>query len=77
MTEFFNNFFKSIGKNWQKILPTKKHFNTLSPDHVYIRFAFYRKSPYLVYIRLNIKVHNFLNLCSMQLKFVKNAEETC
>ena len=49
MTEFFNNFFKSIGKNWQKILPTKKHFNTLSPDHVYIRFAFYRKSPYHVY----------------------------
>ena len=52
------------------------HFHilsTLSPDHVYIRFAFYHKSPYHVYVRLNIKDHSFLNLCSMQLKIVKHA----
>ena len=33
-------------------------FNTLSPDHVYIRFTFYRKNPHHVYIRLNKKCYN-------------------
>ena len=68
---------KRVGIILDNKLNCKNYINTLSPDHVYIRFAFYHKSPYHVYIRLNIKGHNFLNLCSMQLKFVKNAEETC
>ena len=28
--------------------------NMLSPDNAYIRFAFYRKSPYLVYIYIRL-----------------------
>ena len=41
------------------LFPFIRLYNTLSPGHVYIRFAFYGKSPYHMYMRLNIKGYKF------------------
>ena len=43
-------------------------FNTLSPDHVYIRFEKYRKSPSQVDICLEVKVYIFAMVWFIHLK---------